>query len=113
MQWLLKCIKLENNELSDEPADKILEWIFDSFFEKSTLEKIHLGGNALTQIPPRLQQFPNLWKINLNNQREPGFGVISTFDIFNNQNSLKITLSFSASHITRIAPCAFQGLIIY
>ena len=103
----LEKLILERNRLSHEEVDLILKWIASSGPTRKTLNYLDLSGNALTLIPGEINFFNGLQSLILDNQLEPGFGVVPAFSL-----SFRRPVNFlnlSSCHITDIQPGAFQG----
>ena len=96
---------LDYNELDDEAAGWILQWIVMGP-SRDTLRCIDLSGNTLTKIPHQLKLFSHLKNIKLQDQNPPGFGFIPKI-------SLPIysvnTLDVSSTYLTYIEPEAFES----
>lgn len=58
-----------NQDLGDDGADRILEWIEKS--SASTLESLQMNSNALSKIPERLSAFRELAHLSLQNNIIP------------------------------------------
>ena len=101
----LNYISLEGNELNDEGAGRILDWILSGPSWK-TLSYIILSRNALTRIPDQLKSFPLLITIFLDNQQKPGFDVLDPFSF-----TAPITyLNLERCYINEIQPNTFLGI---
>ena len=92
--------------LDNKAADYILEAVLGSSIK--TLIHLNLSHNALTRIPPMLKYFVNIRHVSIHNQREPGFGHLSSLAISSKAPIEKIDLKFC--NITDIQPGAIQGL---
>ena len=103
-------LDLQNNGLTDEGVDRILEWLVNGP-SKDTLGFLYLSGNALTRIPQTIKSFSMLYEILLNGQTGSGFGVVPN-------NSLVflgpvLVLNLENSSITEIQNDNFKGPIFY
>ena len=99
---------ISSNKISDLAVDRILQWILDSP-SISTLKKMDISYNELTEIPKKLLLFENLQEIDISFNPIDGIIRAGSFKSFLTSKSYVLNLEMMG--INKIEPGTFIGIV--